>query len=142
MFQLANDFLNRLRVVSTRETAIRDGSLLDVTDTAHEAGFRWSVALTRAVWSDCVEWSSANTQAQVSQHEADRLWDVLWLALLALLAARNAPDAAQHTTYRLYRVPSDGRTTKPRLVRLHMRAHPGDDVEPVITISLYSEAQL
>ena len=36
----------------TRAQAIADGSLVDVSDTAREAGLRLPTALTRAVWND------------------------------------------------------------------------------------------
>ncbi len=64
----------------TRAQAIADGVLVDVTETAKEAGFRCPVALTRAAWADCVAWSEADTRRQVPQDEAGRLWDVLWMA--------------------------------------------------------------
>jgi hypothetical protein len=34
----------------TRADALRDGVLIDVTETAREAGIRWPVALTCAAW--------------------------------------------------------------------------------------------
>jgi hypothetical protein len=40
----------------TRADAIRDGVLSDVSETAKEAGIRWPVALTAAVWE---RWSVA-----------------------------------------------------------------------------------
>lgn len=42
----------------TRTQAIEDGDLIDVTEIGREAGFRVPVALTRSVWTDCVEWSA------------------------------------------------------------------------------------
>ncbi len=41
----------------TRKMAIEDGYLVDVPDMAKEAGFKFPVALTRAAWDDCVDWS-------------------------------------------------------------------------------------
>ena len=38
----------------TRAQAIEDGILVDVSETAREAGIRYPVALTRAVWESCV----------------------------------------------------------------------------------------
>ena len=38
----------------TRAQAIEDGFLVDVSDTAREAGFNIPVAVTRAVWSRLV----------------------------------------------------------------------------------------
>ena len=35
----------------TRQQAIEDGVLMDVSETAKEAGVRFPVALTRAVWA-------------------------------------------------------------------------------------------
>ena len=38
----------------TLKQAIADGALIDVSATAREAGFRYPVAVTAAVWSKCV----------------------------------------------------------------------------------------
>jgi Family of unknown function (DUF6573) len=38
----------------TRADAIADGVLIDVSAVAREAGIRYPVALTRAVWERCV----------------------------------------------------------------------------------------
>ena len=64
----------------TRAQAIEDGVLVDVSETAREAGFRWPVAMTSAAWADCVAWSEEDNQRQVNQDESGRLWDVLWSA--------------------------------------------------------------
>jgi len=40
----------------TRAQAIEDGVLIDVSNAAKEAGFRIPIALTTAVWADCVAW--------------------------------------------------------------------------------------
>ena len=37
---------------SSRAQAIEDGVLVDVSDIAKEAGFRYPVALTSALWAD------------------------------------------------------------------------------------------
>ncbi|WP_425598864.1 DUF6573 family protein [Tahibacter aquaticus] len=43
----------------TRAGAIGDGALIEVTEHAHEAGFRIPVSVTAAAWADCVEWPEA-----------------------------------------------------------------------------------
>ena len=43
----------------TRADALADGQLIDVTQTAKEAGFRLPVALTRPAGADCVAWGEA-----------------------------------------------------------------------------------
>lgn len=111
----------------TREQAIDDGVLVDVTETATEAGFRVPVAMTRTAWADCVEWSDADSKRQTHQDEAGRLWDVLWMAMVA---ARRG-SGRQSLQFQFYRVPRGGRGTRPRLVELV--AHIGAG-EPVITI--------
>ena len=48
--------------VYARENAIDDGTLVDVSEVAREAGFRIPVAMTAAAWADCVAWSEADSQ--------------------------------------------------------------------------------
>jgi hypothetical protein len=45
----------------TRDRAIADGFLVDVSDMAREAGFKWPVAVTRSVWDDICTLSRART---------------------------------------------------------------------------------
>lgn len=118
----------------TRAQALEDGVLVDVSDLAEEAGFRYPVVMTRAAWVDCVEWSDSNSEKQVCQDETARLWDVLWLAAHA--ARRTSGD---HLTFRVHRVPRDGQTTQPDEVTLQMLIGPGGQGEPVMTILLLGE---
>lgn len=117
----------------TRAQAIEDGVLVDVSETAREAGFRLPVAMTRAAWDDCVEWSEIDNQRQIYQDEAGRLWDVLWMA------CRAARRGGQEIRFQLYRVPRGGRGTRSRLVTLKALCGPGDQGEPVVTILLPNE---
>lgn len=119
----------------TRAQAIEDGNLVDVSETAAEAGFRVPVVLTRAMWADCVEWGEQDSKRQTYQDEAGRLWDVLWMAFLG---ARRA-GGRQAFAFELYRVPRGGRSMRPRLTRLVCHIGPGDLGEPVITIMLPGE---
>ncbi|KLD26130.1 hypothetical protein TB9_23405, partial [Xanthomonas perforans] len=62
----------------TRANLLEDGDLVDVSALAREAGFNVPVAVTRAVWADCVAWSQEDTKRKhVPQDEQGRLWDVL-----------------------------------------------------------------
>ena len=112
----------------TRENAIQDGVLIDVTSLAKEAGFKWPVALTSAVWTDCVEWS----QNDGTQDEKGRLWDVLFMGFLAIRKNQG--------TYLIYRVKNRTRITRPSTVGLKIVAGPGDNGEPVITIMFPGES--
>lgn len=115
----------------SRAQAIADGVLVDVTGTAHEAGFKVPVAITRAAWADCVEWTAEiEARKATTQDESGRLWDVLWMAFLA----SRAPGEGQRRMFEVYRVPREGRGNRPRRVSLAMFIGPGDDHMPVITI--------
>jgi len=117
----------------TRAQAIDDGVLVDISSTAREAGFTCPVAITRAAWADCVEWTEADSKRQTYQDEDGRLWDVLWMASQA------ARRGGMETLYQLYRVPRGGRGCRPRLTTLKMLAGPGDNGELVITILMQNE---
>ena len=120
--------------IYTRAEAIEDGSLVDVSLVASEAGFTIPVAVTANVWADCVAWSESDSTRQIYQDESGRLWDVLWMARQAARKGQGPRLAFQ-----LYRVPRGGRGKSPRLVTLSMVIGPGDDGEPVITIMMPGE---
>jgi len=115
--------------VYSREQAIADGYLVDVSEIAKEAGFKFPVALTRAVWDDCVEWDYKDTERQTYQDQEGRLWDVVYMA-----ANAGRQSSSNELVYQLYRVPRGGRAKKPVLVSLKSHIAPGDKGEPVITI--------
>ena len=110
--------------VYTRAQAIADGVLVDVSAMARQAGFKVPVALTAAVWADCVAWPEQDG----TQDEQGRLWDVLYLAHFEARRRRNA----QVVPFGVLRVPRGG--TQPELIQLTLHVGPGDQAEPVITI--------
>ena len=114
----------------SRREAIDDGVLVDVTQSATEAGFKVPVALTSAAWSDCVEWTDADNSQMAFQDQPGRLWDVLWMAL----NATRRPGAGDRVTFIVHRVPRDGSSVAPLPVTLVMHIGPGDTAAPVITI--------
>lgn len=118
----------------SRAQAIADGLLVDVTELAREAGFRVPVALTAAVWADCVAWGEEDNCRQTYQDEQGRLWDVLWMAFLA--ARRSTGDML---TFQMHRVPRGKHGSKPRLTTLRLCIGPGDSGEPVITVLMPNE---
>ena len=61
----------------TRAQAIEDGFLVDVSETAREAGFKIPVAVTRSVWNRLVALPEGY---RGFQDERGRLWDLLWMA--------------------------------------------------------------
>jgi len=113
----------------TRVDALRDGVLIDVSATAREAGIRWPVALTCAVWERCVSVPSG----VACQDEAGRLWDVLFLLRLGI--GRSDGCEIRFAVH----VRNDDREGIPPLVRLKAVSGPGDAGSPCITVMLPNE---
>ncbi|RDH87709.1 MAG: hypothetical protein DIZ78_03935 [endosymbiont of Escarpia spicata] len=134
--QSAEAFFGEVISTYTRAQAIEDGVLIDAGSMASEAGFKWPVALTSAVWADCVAWTKDDSEQQVHQDQSGRLWDVLYMASHAI---RTNKDSGDRLLIQLYRVPRDGRSTEAILVTLKLIVGPGDAGEPVITILLPHE---
>ncbi len=134
--QTAESLFGEVIYAYTREQAMADGVLVDVSETAREAGFRWPVAITQSAWEDCIAWTEEDSRHQTYQDESGRLWDVLWMASHAI---RSASTNQSQTMYELYRVPRDGKCTEARLTKLKLVAGSGDHGEPVITIMLPTE---
>lgn len=116
----------------TRAQALADGVLVAVPETLQkEAGFRIPVAMTSAVYEDCVAWSVADSERQqVAQDQDARLWDLL---AMARFAAHCEPERSL-VAFDLTRYPRRGGNGNPRRTRLVMTIHQGDAAEPVITI--------
>ncbi|MBL7116200.1 MAG: hypothetical protein ISS35_10575, partial [Kiritimatiellae bacterium] len=69
----------------TRKQAIEDGVLVDVSETAKEAGIKFPTALTQAVYEQYVVVSPA---LKGEQDESGRLWDILWMFSCAVRSGR------------------------------------------------------
>jgi hypothetical protein len=111
----------------SRKQAIEDGVLIDVTEMAKEAGFRYPVALTYTAWHDCVRVNPCDK----SQDESGRLWDLL---NCLRLAARGETGS-----YLKFSVLVKQPDNKMALVQLKSICGPGDNYEPVVTIMLPNE---
>ena len=120
--------------VYTRQQALEDGMLVDVTETAREAGFTLPTAVTRNVWERCVR--VPDGLEGLGQSEQGRLWDVLWLASIA---ARGSPANGESPDLREFQVsvvesqrpdgsPGHGQH------RLWLHIGPGDTLDPVLTV--------
>lgn len=111
----------------TRRQAIEDGTLIDVSHIAKEAGFRFPVALTAAAWVAAVEVQPDTT----CQDEAGRLWDVLNVLRFSIQG-----KCGSVIRFSVSVVGGQGRS---RRVDLKSLCGPGDNAEPVITIMLPHE---
>ena len=115
----------------TRKQALADGEQVDVSETAREAGIRFPVFLTRAVFDAYV----AVPPKAEGQDEAGRLWDVVWMTRCAIGQSRPGADRVAVSLY----VRNDRR--RPKLVQLVALCGPldMDDPQPAITIMLPGE---
>jgi type I site-specific restriction endonuclease len=110
----------------TREQAIADGVLVDVSTTAEEAGFKIPVAITAAI---CARLEPSEHDAQLGQSIEGRLWDVLMV-----LRTKANTDA---DTVMFDVIVADGGEQH----TLHVKSviGPGDNAEPVVTIMFEHE---
>ena len=117
----------------SRADAIANDEIFDIGDMSRQVGFRWPVALTKAVWDDCVVWSDEDSKRQIPQTEYARLYAVV--SKCADFVRTRSPSS-DRMRFRLERVPRDGKSKISRTVILQVLAHGGDDGEPVLTIRL------
>ena len=132
----AESFFGEVISTYTRAQAIEDGVLIDAGPTAKEVGFK-QVALTSAVWSDCVAWTDSDSRKMPFQDQSGRLYDVLFMAAFAI---RTSAESGDRLLYEFYRVPRDGYSTEAKPVTLKLIIGPGDQGEPVLTILLPEES--
>ena len=92
----------------TRAQAVADGLQVEVTKTAQEAGIRFPVFLTRAVYDAYV----TVPPDVAGQDEAGRSWDILTMLRFAILRSRPELRPLPVALY----VRNDNR--RPRLVKL------------------------
>jgi hypothetical protein len=113
-----------------RAKALADGVLVDVTETAREAGFRLPVAITAALHNRL---TLTKADAALGQDYDGRLWDVLWLAVFTAKLPGSDTDTIR---FSLEQQEANAHTGKPEKVALRLWANcgPGDNSEPVITI--------
>jgi hypothetical protein len=115
----------------TRAQAVADGVQVEVTKTAQEAGIRFPMFLTRAVYDAYVTVPPNVT----GQDEAGRLWDVVWMTRFAITRSRGHTDRLPVALY----IRNDDRAAK--LIKLVATCGPLDidDPSPAITVMLPDE---
>ena len=104
--------------------------LVDVSETAEEAGISYPTAVTQAVWQKHV----VVPEGVEAQDEQGRLWGILRMLRCAILG--HGRKAASRVDFALM-VRNDNR--RPEKVTLKALCGPGDQAEPVITVMLPHE---
>ncbi|OGV70912.1 MAG: hypothetical protein A2283_22070 [Lentisphaerae bacterium RIFOXYA12_FULL_48_11] len=130
--------------VYTRAQAIEDGVLVDVSETASEAGFKWPVAVTRAVYDRYVE---VPEELEGQQDIQGRGWDLVYMLWVNIRNGKINGGCGNYTL--LVRMPEteawqDNERREPeshglRLVTLKAVSGPDDNGDPVITVMLPRE---
>ena len=118
-------------VTCTRQDAIRDGILIDVSEIAAKLGIRLPTAVTQTVWERIVVPPEA---VKGIQDEKGRLWDIIWMFLCAALGSKSPEIQFSVMLKDSYNRPA-------RQTVLKAVIGPGDQAEPVITIMMPFESQ-
>lgn len=106
----------------TRRQAIEDGVLIDVSNLARQAGYKWPVALTSTLYNTYIK-PKKNLDGQ---SDIGRLWDVL---NVLRLKAQNSSGSVV-----LFKVSFLMEIDSLEEIKLKAIAGPGDEGETVITI--------
>ena len=127
----ATDIFGPVLHAYTRSQAVADGFQVEVSKVAAEAGIRFPVFLTRAVYDSFVRVPPGLT----GQDEAGRLWDVVWMLRFAI---RKAQPGQARLPFALY---VRNANKAPRLIKLVAMcgALDIDDPKPAMTIMLPDE---
>lgn len=114
----------------SRKDALNDGVLIDVTETAKEAGFKIPVAVTNGLYRNYIIPDSQ--LEKIGQSKEGRLWDLLFMLYVQI---KNCPKASEIIFYVAFAI--DANNTK--TIGLKAVIGPGDNAEPVLTIMLPDE---
>ncbi len=118
----------------TRAHAIEDGVLVDVTETAKEAGIKYPTAVTEALWNGYIE--PRERLKDLGQSVQGRLWDVLFLFAFA---ARGSPKGCSELFYSVNFLTDRGGSCEQETVKIKAVCGPSDDGSPCITLMLENE---
>jgi hypothetical protein len=116
--------------VYTREDALRDGVLIDVSTVAEEEGFKIPVAITVAAFRSI---EPSVEEICCGQDLRGRLHDLFWMMRAAL--RRKSSFEASRIDFKVLL----GAGGNQKCFPLSAHLHPGDRGEPVITIMLPHE---
>jgi len=111
----------------SREQAIEDGVLADVSELAKEAGFKFPAAITAGVYA------LLNEKAE-GQDFTGRAWDMFTILKYEI---KNAEPGQDTIYFAPLFVRAGGWASEP--VKLWSKCGPGDNAEPVLTIMLEGE---
>jgi len=114
--------------IYTRAQALQDGCLIDVSELAREAGFKWPIAITDHLYHSYI----VPPLALVAEGQSitGRLWDVLMVLRHAIRSSKD--DTYLHFSVLFQMSPGSA----PVPVELASVAGPDDDGSPCLTLML------
>ena len=112
----------------TRAQAIEDGVLVDLSEIAKEAGFKYPLAVTAGVFAVL---SDTRSEGQDFQ---GRAWDMLTILIFAIKTSSDG------NVIRFSPLFQSVGSRHPQRVNMWSQCLPGDDAAPVITVMLEGEA--
>lgn len=115
----------------TRKNAIEDGILVDVTEDAMDAGILFPTALTVKLWNQYIK--PSKEMESIGQSTDGRLWDLFVMFIHAAKGSKGVSTISYEVLFQM----DAGK--EPELVQIKALCHPGDMMEPVITIMLPDE---
>jgi hypothetical protein len=131
-----NNIFDKYIYSYSHSQALEDGVLVDVSETAIEVGFKYPVAVTEAVWDNCIKWDEGDTEHQkVNEDLQRRLWDVLLMLKYSIRKSVNTDQIH----FKLALIPRDGKSLKATEITLKAVIHGDDHGEPVFTIMFPDE---
>lgn len=116
----------------TREQAIEDGVLVDLTEWAAETGFKIPVACTAAIWHQYIV--PPDGTKELGQSERGRAHDLLWMVFCAIRGSK--PTECECLPFKVIFLQAPRRHKE---VTLKAHCGPGDRGEPVLTLMLPNE---
>lgn len=124
-----SDFWEGAEIISmyTRQQAIEDGVLKDVTPIAKRYGILFPVAIASEAWSTCVAWSEGEKQAVLQEERLIALLNRLYIVIKTCPDRETDRITFQHTYI-------DRESGKQEIAELVSVVGPGDNAEPVITV--------
>ena len=129
--------LNNLKIIDsyTREDALNDGTLVDVSKVGKEAGFKYSIAMSKALYEGYI---IPPEEIKNKENSTDwRLWDSLFMLRIAISRMRENNSFILYSVY--YQMNENIEHFTNRDYKLKALFHGGDKGEPVITIMFTEE---
>lgn len=131
----------------TRAQAIDDGELIDISELAKEAGFKFPVAVSKGVYAVLAPWDTGlegdhskpqqgHPLSGLCQSVKGRAWDLLTILMWEI---KRGHGGERVDFSPLFLMGHKWTQDKPMPVHMYALCGPGDNAEPVITVMLPGE---